>query len=339
MTSAAAERLGSNLERFGRVQVRLPEVLAAWATAAPEVAVDSARFALLAAALDELALAERIVLPSKQSWDRTVHPPLPRLVRVNASRKAATVKAWRDHPWSAELDWVASLPAVSDALLTDLIAVNRWLAVHSAERPPSAPVRVRSREILGDEKRLDVLARSRVLFAPGRLSFELLACRRLPPPIATARVGSGGVWLVVENSDSYWLARDAAAHTGVVDVVAWGAGAAAPQALLSLPERGDPVERIFYWGDIDPKGVAIAVASAAACRSAGLPRLEPAIGLWSATAKCKGSSEGTIDWTDTDLGWLEEAEASVASVAERRARIAQEALGLPAIVEAITAEA
>src|SRR5204863_9632574 len=146
------------------------------------------------------------------------------------------------------------------------------------------PLRVRSHEIFGDEKRLDVLARSRALFRTDRLNLELLACRRLPPPIATERVGPGGVWLVVENSDSYWLARDAAVSTGAVDAVAWGAGLAAPPALQSLAERNDPVERILYWGDIDPKGVSIAVSSAVACRDAGLPTLEPAVALWCETA-------------------------------------------------------
>ena len=44
------------------------------------------------------------------------------------------------------------------------------------------------------------------LFGPGRLSMELLACQRIPPPLAAAEVGSGADVLVVENSDPYWVA-------------------------------------------------------------------------------------------------------------------------------------
>ncbi len=327
--SGPAQRLLEGLDGIGRVQVPLPAVLTAWAAACPERSLEGDRFAALVAALDELAATGMVELPARPSWDRTVVPALPRFVRLPAARRRRPGRPWRDHPWCAELSWASGLVALSEEGFAALAAVNRWLA-GPGRGAAVAPVQVRSLEIFGDEKRLLALA-STSLFAPGRLSLDLLAARRYPPPIAHERVGAGGVWLVVENADSFWLTVDAARRSEAVDVVAWGAGRAVAQSLLSLAERPDPVERILYWGDVDPDGVDIATAAAAAAATVGLPPVEPAAALWRATACRPRQGEGEIlGWPSTALDWLGPAAPAVAEVAARAARVAQEALADPA---------
>ena len=327
--SGPAQRLLEGLDGLGRVQVALPAVLKAWAAAAPERSLDGDRFAALVAALDELAATGMVELPARRSWDRTVVPALPRFVRLPAARRRRPGRPWRDDPWCAELSWASGLVVLAEEHFATLVAVNRWLAGPGREAPV-LPIQVRSLEIFGDEKRLLALTATS-LFAPGRLSLELVAARRYPPPIAHERVGPGGVWLVVENSDSFWLTVEAARRSAAVDVVAWGAGRAVAQSLLSLAERADPVERILYWGDVDPDGVDIATSAAAAAATVGLPPVEPAVALWRTTASRTRQSEGRIlGWSATKLDWLGPAAPAVAEVAALSARVAQEAVADPA---------
>lgn len=329
VTAGMAVRLSEALVALGRVRVELPALLAAWNTASPELGRDTSRHAALAATLEHLAATGRIQLP-RGAWDHSTVPPLPNFVTVPSARKAPKERPWRDFPWCAEMAWAADLLSLRGSQFDDLTAVNRWLAA-GGRTEPVTPVQVRSIQVFGHEKRLLELATGTTLFAEGRLSFELLRCRRYPPPLAHERVGPDGRWLIVENADSFWLARDAARATRTVDVVAWGAGRAAAQSILSLHEHHGAVDHLYYWGDIDPDGIEIATNVSDACRAAGLPDLRPAEALWTATARTGARDPGTMDWRATDLCWLDAAQPAVAAVATAKGRVPQEALDGPAI--------
>lgn len=324
-----AARLLVELTAAGKLQVPLPDVLAAWNRASPELGHDAGRHAALSDALETLAATGDVELPTG-AWDRSTIPPLPRFVKVTSRRRPTTARPWRDYPWCAELAWVAERAQLAAGHFDDLVAVNRWLAA-GGRNATTTPVQVRSLEVFGDEKRLLDLATKSSLFGAGRLNFDLLACRRYPPPLAHERLTAGGTWLVVENADSFWLARDAARATGAVDVVAWGAGRAVVQSITSLLEHTGAVERLLYWGDIDPDGIGIAAGAAATCRAAGLPDLRPSVGLWDATAAKTVRGVAGVDWSGCRLGWLGAAEPAVSAVAAAHGRVPQEALDGPAI--------
>src|SRR5260370_9171997 len=103
--------------------------------------------------------------------------------------------------------------------------VNQWL--HDSRDHLVVPSRERSLEIFGDEKALDRLIGT-ALFAPGRLSLELLRCRRVVPRLHCEPVGKGRVLLVVENSDTFnslaEVLRGRNYHR--VGLAGWGAGTA-----------------------------------------------------------------------------------------------------------------
>jgi len=226
--TGAAERLRDGLHALGRVRVPLDAVLSVWASAAPDLTGSAESLAALAASLRALADAGLLELPAGRSWDRSTRPPLPRFVTVPGSRRERPPDRWRSFPWRKELGWVASLPYVGDTNFEALIAIDTWLARHDADGPP-VPVRVRSAEVFGDEKRLDDFVKTR-LFGPGRLSLELLGAVRYPPPLPTRLVGDGSSILIVENMDPFWVCVEAARTTaGSVGRVAWGA------ARLQLP--------------------------------------------------------------------------------------------------------
>jgi hypothetical protein len=271
------------------------------------------------------------------SWDSSTIPPLPKWVKVPANRAQRRRGSWRQFPWAPELGWVASLPSLSDERFNDLVAIHNWLI--SNRQTPAVPVRYRSVELFGDEKHLGNLARTQ-LFAPGRLTLDLLRCHRLPPPLPAIPVGTGPDILVVENSDPYWAAADVLGEMKdhPIRAVAWGSGTAFPAQVetLGVDIAGDgPVSGVaWYWGDFDPRGIRIGADAASANAAHDGVQVLPAIGLWEAMASCNPQMEGTISW-QTDpaaAAWLgPHLWATLEPIRRAKARVAQEAVPRRAI--------
>lgn len=310
----------------GRVRVRKDQLLRMWAAAAPRVAGEADQLPDLVRVLDDLASDGVLVLPAAASWDRSTRPALPKFVTCPGNRTAPTGSPWRSFPWRCELGWVASLSKLTTGQYQQLVAVNRWLG--SDHDDDVVPMRVRSAEIFGNEKALDQLITSR-LFAEGRLSLDLLRCRRFPPPITITTIGDGPDILVIENADAYWAAI-VAAHDepGPIGRVAWGAGRGFTQSIHALAET-ESAGGLWYWGDLDPEGIAIAAAAATTAGVLGLPGLRPAHGLWAAMATRPVQDPGTVAWDRTAAGkaWLgSELWDVCAPVREVGGRVAQESV-------------
>ncbi|WP_133119107.1 Wadjet anti-phage system protein JetD domain-containing protein [Mycolicibacterium agri] len=324
----------------GKVRVTRRELTALWARTAPKLVGEPGQVAGLAAALTELASDGVIKLPAG-AWDTSTFPALPRSVRIPAARRDVRARPWTQFPWCGELGWIASLRTLSNAQFNDLVAVNSWLADTRGIDVPIVPMRYRSVQLFGDEKRLERLARSSPLFGPGLLNLELLVCRRFPPPLAAAEVGSGLDLLVVENSDTYWVAVEAlrnhlTAHP--VGVVAWGCGksfpAQTPTLTIDVAGRGPVGGTVWYWGDMDPEGLAIAVDAATASTHLGGPPVRPATALWAAMADRPVQAVGTVTWSDIGREWLgRDLHANFAAVRSARGRVAQEAVPATVITE------
>lgn len=332
-TKSEISSLGEALIAKRKVQIPLGELQTAWAKVAARLVGQSNQVEELVSALTELASDGVIELPV-QAWDRSTVPALPRWVRVPDARRAARLRPWAQFPWCAELGWAASLPSLSSAQFTDLVAVNSWLACTRGDAVPIVPMRYRSVQLFGDEKRLEHLLRSPSLFGPGRLSLDLLGCRRFPPPMAAVEVGAGTDLIVVENSDTYWAVVDAlrnhpTAHP--IGAVAWGGGNSFPTQVptltLDVAGRGPVHGTVWYWGDLDPEGVRIAADAAVASEHLGGPQIRPAILLWASMADQPVQSAGEITWPDVGHEWLgPELHATFAAVRSARGRVAQEAV-------------
>ena len=102
--------------------------------------------------------------------------------------------------------------------------LRHWLVAGGAAEP-IVPARLRSAEIFGDEKALERLATTS-LFSHGRLTFELLCSRRLPPPLHIVETGAGDNLLVVENSDPFWVCCNVATRSRRIGRGPFGAGQA-----------------------------------------------------------------------------------------------------------------
>lgn len=333
---ARAERLWSEVEQLRRVRVDLAVLRDAWARAAPELVGSLDGRAELADALAALAAAGRLVLPAAGSWERSPRPALPRFVTVPTARRTRREPRWRSRAWHPHLGWVASLQTLSDAGFDALVAVDSWLRRGSPDDDRLLPMRVRSAEIFGVEKLLDSLSTS-ALFDGDRLSLKMLGARRFPPPLVCHRVGPGPDVLVVENADTFWLCRQLLADQadGRLGRLAWGAGAAFEASVAALELEDIRPERVWYWGDLDPKGVRIPTTAARVAAAAGLPELEPAGPLWEAMAALPAERCG-CDWSAVPSGWLGERLWSACTAAREIAgRVAQESVSPEAVSAAL----
>jgi hypothetical protein len=331
--TSEVDALSDALIATARVRIPLEQLWQLWTVAAPRLHGEPHQAAELASAVTIIAGRGTIDLPAN-AWDRSTTPPLPRSVIVPSARAGQRSRPWTTFPWCPQLGWVASLPSLAPPRLADLIAINDWLIRAKSTPELVVPMRYRSAELFGDEKRLESIMRTN-LFGEGRLNLPMLACTRIPPPLAAARVGDGPDVLVMENSDPYWAAvhtlQAAAPHP--VGLVAWGAGKSFPSQVPTLAVdvagHGPTAGIVWYWGDMDPDGLAIAAEASRLSEMAAGPPIRPAQHLWAAMAAVPVQNPGTVDWSNEIAGrrWLGDTLcAHLDGICSASGRVAQEAV-------------
>ncbi|MGL5850481.1 MAG: hypothetical protein ACRCZD_06805 [Phycicoccus sp.] len=295
----------------------------------------------LAAAVDTLHHAGTIVLPkSRRLYETHVAPALPQWVArpsaPRARREPPPVRVWR--PELAD----AAAMAITQAEHDVLAAVDEFLRNDGTSRP-LVPHRERSVELFGNEKRLDALARTK-LFTTEALTLELLRCYRAPLPLTAQHTGSPGTephLLIVENHATYAsvlrLARERAAVGQLALAVGFGSGNQLPKAIEGVVQLDPQPLHLWYFGDLDGDGLAIASSAAVAARLAGLPPLRPAIPLYRALlstgARQPGKRAYDVDAARRLTGWLSDpaVRAAADEVLTAGNRVAQESVGLEAL--------
>lgn len=216
--------------------------------------------------LTELAAQGRIELPSPRGsgWDRSAKPALPEWVRLPGPGEAPAQLDPLAVPWAPELSFVPSLGRIDWP--AELLAIQAFFASGGRQRPP-VPMRERSVQIFGDEKRLERLLAT-PLFAEGRLSLEALRCFSMAPPLVfePGPEGSRGrAVLVVENHHTWWSFCRWNARTGAYAAVVYGAGGAFGRDVVAfLAERCRALDapHVVYFGDLDPDGLRIPARAA-----------------------------------------------------------------------------
>lgn len=151
---------------------------------------------------------------------------------------------------------------------------------------PVAAAAERAYELIRDEKAFDSTPPrgGAQLWGPGRLTFQLLRCERLPTPLTwepvTPTAPGPGPIVCVENHATFrtmlrYLRSQSRPRWAAV---AWVQGRnTAP--LESLPSLPFPVTRLDYLGDLDAAGLAIAATACAIAETAGVAA-GPAAPLW-----------------------------------------------------------
>jgi hypothetical protein len=184
----------------------------------------------------------------------------------------------REFPWEPALSFVRD--ARLNVSFAELLLLNGFLKRGGRDL---VPIKERSLEIFGDEKRLDALVAS-ALFRDGRLDEKRdFRCESIGVPLAWKRGPSPAAaqpLIVIENAATWhsycrW-------NTDRFSAVVYGDGNRFFDGVRYLPDLFNELagpRRILYFGDLDPQGLVIPQEASTRARSLGLPPVEPH--LWS----------------------------------------------------------
>lgn len=215
----------------------------------------------------------------------------------------------------------------------DLLKLNAFFA-NAGRHRVAVPVKERSLEIFGDEKRLDAL-RCTTLFDDNRLALAQLRCFPVAEPLGWKRgPRPAGPVLVIENAstwDSY--CRWNAIH-GTFSAVVYGCG----NRFVDSVARVDDVfaeiggqRPVVYFGDLDPQGLRIPQLANRRAGRLDLPSIEAH--LWSYARLLelgRGKETRIVDnepVPTVDFEWLGYLEEPVQRLFNSRSRLAQEHVG------------
>lgn len=233
----------------------------------------------LVARLQGLQASGEVELPSLRGsgWDHSTRPATPEWIRLPRPRTHSAEVDLLSIPWAPELGFVPGLDRVDNP--QEILAIQAFFAGGGRERP-MVPLRERSVELFGDEKRLEHLLRTPI-FAEGRLTLEKLRCFAMAPPLVL-EVGPaathGKPAIVLENHHTWWSFARWNRTVGQYSLVVYGAGSAfGRETVLFLAERcrAEGAPFALYFGDLDPEGLAIPTRAAGYAEAHGL-RLFPA---------------------------------------------------------------
>lgn len=319
---------GSLLKR-----VPLDEVKRVYFGLYPEMLNSPDRQARLLQALRGLEGQGHLSLPAAGSWDRLGSPPLPKWVSLTRETARAEAPDYSNVAWAPELGFWPELKAVQ---LADALAVNNFLLRRRGVLL-SVPLKERSLEIFGDEKKLDAMRQSTTSLFSGRLPLSRLSTFIVPPPLPYRQADAPGKpVLVVENHNSFWSFGEWNQTARRYSAVVYGSGAAFRSAGLGLTQvllevHGQGAE---YLGDLDPKGVEIPLEFNRCVEEAGAPgvTVRPALAYYAWLLDCgvtREKSECVIAGSDRRAQrWLGDAlGARLAALWEQGRWTPQEALG------------
>jgi hypothetical protein len=234
----------------------------------------------LRSALQVAVDQEIIRWPSLQGrcWDFTLEPALPTFVWKIQPEEPPRDERWREYPWLPQLRWVVQLPALPQEYEVFLKRVQHALREGTLQR--QAPLKYRSLQLTGDEKRLGELMRS-PLFRPGRLSLEALGCIPDIPPLTLEEIGEANAALVFENAAVFRIAGQILKQCpgSPYGLLGFGAGTSFERSVLHFQFLERQITRIEYVGDLDRPGLRIARGAAQQAQIAGLPPVVPAHGI------------------------------------------------------------
>lgn len=290
-------------------RVPLDELKRCYFSLFPEMLNSPERLTRLLQTLQDLAEQGHVTLPAAGSWERKGSPPLPNWVALNREKPRADAPDYSDVAWVPELGFWPNLKPLQ---LADAKAINDFLLRRRDSLIP-VPIKERSLEIFGEEKRLDALRTGTSLFA-GRLPLSAIGAFLVPLPLPYRQASAAGKpVLVVENHNSFWSFGEWNQTALRYSAVVYGAGEAfrsTGQALGQVLKEvnGAGAE---YLGDLDPKGVGIPLDFNRAMVEQGLC-VRPALDLYrwllaNGTTRekpeCRLASEAPAkDWLGPELG-------------------------------------
>jgi hypothetical protein len=244
----------------GRTQADILSVFNALAERMPRLKTDRDRWDIF---IDLLVAAETeglVVLPSRRGvgWNQEVTPARPQWVRLVATRAPRDLFDHRGFPWNPALSFLAGEKTLPTGIREAAVSIQQFLLKDGLSRP-FVPVKERSFDIFGEEKRLGALQHSGILFGPGKLSLNQLRCYVVEPTPVAERFEQGRGIIILENEATFDSFCRLCRHKPTHRLVVYGRGHEIQKCAAYLKREAARlgVAEIFYFGDVDRRGLEI----------------------------------------------------------------------------------
>lgn len=296
---ALADAVGRRLAEWPRQRVTLVELEGVVVSERPELNASVELGRRLAEVVDAVVNDGVVLEARRRVTFRGVLMPAS-LVRPATPTRRRERPALR-HPWRTDLAWASGTDGPT---FEHLLLLDRWLTANPDPSP--APVKERSLEIWGDEKLLERLLRGPLRGHPIP-SLRLIVVH---PPLVVERISDAGGGLVVENATTWRSLVTAGRHhlaAGSPTSLGWIAYGAGNQVGAAVPGLADRAPTsLWYFGDLDARGLRFAVDSARAAADAGLPAVAPHRWLYEMLLTIGDPQDRRFKWTwpDSGLAWL-----------------------------------
>lgn len=299
-----AVAVGQRLAAWPRQRVTMAELERVLVEARPELNASVELGRRLAEVID--VLVEEGVVRATQRRRMFRGVPLPVSLQRPATPRARRERPALRHPWREDMAWAAETEGVT---FEQLRSLDHWLTANPD--PPRAPVKERSLEIWDDEKLLDRLRRGALRGRP----LDALRLQVVHPPLVIERISEAHGGLLVENATTWWsLVKVGREHVaaGADTSIGWIAYGAGNQVASAVPGLAllDPTS-LWYFGDLDAKGLRMAVDAARVALEEGMPPVRPhrllyetllSVGRPQRRRKPWSWQEAGLAWLGADLG-------------------------------------
>lgn len=291
-------------------------------------------------ALAALASEGHLRLPVRHGsrWDRTSVVAVPLEIRLKRATEGNGAADWRAFPWHPKLQWVLTCKQLTVDQVAFLQEIHAGIVGEKFAEP--VPFKYRSLQLTGDEKRLASFVTSQ-LFSPMRLTLELIGCEPDILPLAWESISPLPNLLMFENSGSFLVGLRVlrSMNTPPYGGIAYGGGTRMLKAIPYLRILGRQFDVIDYVGDLDGKGLEIAISLQQAVKELGLGRLQPATRLHMAMLRSAATLGAPSGWPVSNsrrthgsckdsVRFLDESlRDQVISVLNQERRIPEEVLG------------
>jgi hypothetical protein len=335
MLHEPSARLIRTLESTGRRRISLAQLREEFAKACPELAEQPDRRSHLAGLIQRAAEAGAIKLPSgSKAWDRT-GVSLPAFIVLTARQPVRPAIVAPNYGWHPLLAFAANerhpRGLAEQKIITEGLTGEPY-------RTLSVPIKERSLEIFGEEKRLDQLRAGPSGLFDNRLNLTDLGCRICPIPLpyeAGPAAAHGKPILILENNDTWSSFCEWNRTASQFSAVAYAGGGNAKGLAYDETFIDELLDRhaateLLYFGDLDPAGLRIAAGAARRRVARGGVPLAPCVSLyrWLLEHGRRTPLVSRERAVIGDLAWLpSELQIAVELLFNANQRIPQESLG------------
>jgi len=293
---ALADAVGVRLLAWPRQRISLDDLVDIVLAERPELTASAELGPRLVDVVEELTRGGVVVASKVTARFRGVR--LPSSLRRPAAPRAVRERPALRHPWTGELSWAAATEGIG---FERMRALDAWLIANPD--PPRVPVKERSLEVWGDEKLLDDLLRG---LLAGR-TVEFLRVDIVHPPLVVERISDGSEGLLVENATTWRSLVEVGREHATTSLgwIAYGAGNQVGAAVPGLAGRAPSA--LWYFGDLDDRGLRFAADAARAAAAAGMPCVQPHQWLYDAllrSGRPQPRGKRSWSWSAAGLDWL-----------------------------------